>query len=185
MIMVHGNGKADLIKGENAWVMEGKTLSDVERERAVASFNKAFEDEKAQITKKYDEQMALGEKIKEERPNLEIMPLGTYVLVRPYSVNPYNQIKTDSGLVIPAFDGTFNNPDTGTIDQEDQFSRQGTVLEVGPLVKFVKEGDDVFYRCAQAVPIPFFQQGFEVVPENCIQCVVNEGIKDRWSKNKD
>lgn len=178
--MVHGNGKADLTMGSDTWIFKGKPLSEVERQAAVDSFNKAFEEEKKGVAKKYSEQEDLANKIKSEKPNLEIMPLGDYVLVRPYAVNPYNQIKTDSGLIIPAFDGTFKNPDTGESDTEDKFSKQGTVIEVGPNVKYLKEGDDIFYRCAQAVPIPFFQQGFEVVSERSIQCVVNEGIKARW-----
>ena len=184
--MINGNGKSSLTMGADTWMMNsGKPLSDVEKEAAVDAFNKAFDKEKKQITKKYEEQAEVGERIKKERPDMEIMPLGRYVLVRPYKVNPYNQIETDSGLVIPAFDGTFKNPDTGETDTEDKFSCQGTVIEVGPEVQYVAVGDDVFYRCAQAVPIPFFRQGFEVVSELSIQCVVNEGIKARWeAKNK-
>ena len=58
---------------------------------------------------------------------------------------------------------------------------EATVIEVAPDCKFVKEGDIIYYRRVSAVPIPFFRQGFEVVSENSIQVVINEGLKKRFN----
>ena len=57
-----------------------------------------------------------------------------------------------------------------------------TTIEVSPLCKFVKPGDDIYYRRSSGVPVPFFRQGFEVVAEQQVQVVINEGLKERFSK---
>lgn len=173
------------LHSENAWSMSDNKISSNDLNLIQEAQNKAFEDRRKYINEKVDRELEKAKDIKERMDSLEIMPAGTYVLVKPYAKNPYEKLEiTNSGLVIPEYDGTFKNPDTGEEDQEYNFSCQGTVLAVGPLVKWIAEGDDIFYRRAQAVPIPFFRQGFEVVPESCIQCVVNEGIQKRWASLK-
>ena len=178
------NGKMNLVGGADAWAMsKGETLSDLERKAAIDMHNKAIDAHKAALDKKVQDELEKAKEITEKMDSMEIMPAGVYVLVRPYSSNPYEKIEVrDSGLFIPTFEGDFKNPDTGEDDKMENFSCQGTVIEVGPQVKYIKEGDDVFYRRAQAIPIPFFKMGMEVVPEQCIQCVINEGVKARWAE---
>ena len=180
------NGKMNFVGGADAWVMNNaKTLTEVERDAAINMHNKAIDTKKAALDKKVKDEMEKAKEITEKMESMEIMPMGSYVLVRPYAKNPYEKIEVrESGLFIPTFEGDFKNPDTGEDDKMENFSCQGTVIEVGPLVKYLKEGDDIFYRRAQAVPVPFFRQGLEVVPEQCIQCVINEGIKARWNTIK-
>jgi len=48
------------------------------------------------------------------------------------------------------------------------------------LCKFIKPGDDIYYRRSSGVPVPFFRQGFEVVAEQQVQVVINEGLKERF-----
>lgn len=177
------NGKMDLFS-ENAWAMN-TNKENLDQKEIARLQNEGFEKHRAIINEKVDRELAKANEVKEKMNSLEIMPAGQYVLVKPYATNPYEKIEvTNSGLVIPTYDGKFKNPDTGEEDVEDNFSRQGTVIAVGPLVKWIKEGDDVFYRKMQAVPVPFFRQGFEVIPESGIQCVVNEGITERWASIK-
>lgn len=180
------NGKMDLTGGLDAWSMaHAQELTDVEREAAIKMHNDAVDAYTAALNNNVKDELEKAREITEKMDNMEIMPLGSYVLVKPYNKNPYEKIEvTDSGLVIPMYDGKFKNPDTGETDTEQNFSRQGTVIEVGPLVKWVQEGDDIYYRIASSVPIPFFKQGLEVVQENSIQCVINSGIKARWQNVK-
>lgn len=180
------NGKMTYFGGADAWAMNNaKTLTDLERDAAIDMHNKAIDAKTAALNAKVKEELDKAKEITEKMETMEIMPCGNYVLVRPYKKNPYEKIQvTDSGLIIPEVDGKFKNPDTGEEDMRENFSCQGTVIEVGPLVKWLREGDDIFYRRAQAVPVPFFRQGFEVVPETCIQAVINEGIKNRWDNIK-
>lgn len=180
------NGKMAYFGGADAWSMnDAKSISDLERDAAVKMHNDAIDVKTKALNAKIKSDLDKAKEVTEKMQTMEIMPCGNYILVRPYNKNPYEKIEvTDSGLIIPEVDGTFKNPDTGEEDMRENFSCQGTVLEVGPLVKWIKEGDDVFYRRGQAVPIPFFRQGFEVVPETCVQCVINEGVKARWESLK-
>ena len=57
----------------------------------------------------------------------------------------------------------------------------GQVLEVGPDVKFVKEGDDIYYIKANAVPIPFFKQGLVALQEVAALVIINEKVKERFN----
>jgi hypothetical protein len=105
--------------------------------------------------------------------------------VKPYAKNPFEKVEvTKSGLVIPTYDGKFKNPDTGEEDQEVNLSVQAQVIEASPACKYVKEGDVVYYRRVSAVPIPFFNQGLEVVAENSIQVVINSDLKKRFETLK-
>lgn len=186
-MFMNDNGKMSLTGGLDAWSMShAQTLTDMEREAAVKMHNEAIDAKTKAMNAKVKDELEKAKEITEKMSEMEIMPNGSYVLVRPYVKNPYQKIEvTESGLVIPMYDGSFKNPDTGEDDTKENFSRQGTVIEVGPLVKWIKEGDDVYYRLASAVPIPFFKQGLEVVNENSIQCVINTGVKKRWQEIKD
>lgn len=183
---MNSNGKMNLTGGLDAWSMShAQTLTDMEREAAIDMHNKAIDAKTAALNAKVQDELDKAKEITEKVESMEIMPMGSYVLVRPYAKNPYEKIEvTESGLVIPELDGKFMNPDTGEEDTKENFACQGTVIEVGPLVKWIQEGDDIFYRRAQAVPVPFFKMGFEVIPEQCIQAVINEGIKNRWNNIK-
>lgn len=182
---MNNNGKMTYFGGADAWSMNDvKSISDLERDAAVKMHNDAIDVKTKALNDKIKDDLEKAKEITEKMESMEIAPLNSYVLVRPYSTNPYQKIEvSDSGLVIPTYDGSFKNPDTGEDDTLDNFSRQGTVIEVGPLVKWVKVGDDVFYRKGQAVPIPFFKLGMEVVPEQNIQCVINENVTSRWKND--
>ena len=66
--------------------------------------------------------------------------------------------------------------------KEYNLSTQADVIEVGPMVKYVKPGDVVYYREACQVPVPFFGQGLYVVSEHQIHVVINAGVKERFEK---
>lgn len=113
--------------------------------------------------------------------NLEILPINNYVLVKPYSVNPYTKIKvSDGGLAMTNTEHKIFNSDRGEEETPEMWERVGNVIEVSPSCKFVKEGDDIFYRHMQSVPVSFLGLGLEVVAENQILVVVNEGLKKRF-----
>lgn len=148
---------------------------------AINLFNEAVELK----TKEYDEKMAKTIKTADEIINksadLQIVPIYSYLLIKPYLENPYNKvIISDNGLVLDAgLAPTFQSKETGETGTEENLIKVGQVLEVGPDVKYVKEGDDVYYKKFSEVPIPFFKQGFAVVHENNILVVINENIKER------
>lgn len=120
--------------------------------------------------------------IVEKKDSLEIMPINLYILVKPYEVNPYQKVEvSEGGLALNSLDkGRHISNETGEEEQAEMWSRVGQVIEVSPLCKFVKSGDDVMYRKTSAVPVPFFNLGMEVIAENAIQVVINEQLKQRF-----
>lgn len=177
-----GNGKNTLMGNGDVFIMT-PTVNEIAKKEATIKFNQQVEEARADWDAKISEQEEHAKEMEEKMKDLQIVPINSYVLVQPYAKNPFQKMRvTESGLIIPEYTGVFKNPDSGMEDQEENLSVQALVIEVSPLCKFVKEGDIVYYRRACGVPIPFFNQGFEVVAEQQIQVVVNSGLKDRYSK---
>ncbi len=113
---------------------------------------------------------------------LEIMPLTSYVLIKPFASNPFQKIrKSESGLIIDSggIAPSFQSQETGDMIDANQYVKVGLVTEVGAECKFLKPGDAVFYNIASEVQVPFFKFGFVIVAEQRILAVVNEGLTNR------
>lgn len=176
------NGKMDLIGNGNAVSMHVNTIDDETREVAARKYNEAVSAAEKAMKEKYDREIQRSEEIVEKMKSMEIMPQGMYILCRPYLTNPYQKVEVKGNIVVPIYDGTFVNPDSGKLDKEEQLSVVANVIEVGPLCKWVKPGDDIYYRKSQGIPVPFFRQGFEVVAETQVQVIINEGLKARFEQ---
>ena len=120
----------------------------IEREKA-AKFNDQVDeyiekfDRHADILKKY------AESFNENMNSIEIKPMFARILVKPFEQNPFQKIKrSDSGLIIDmgGMAPTYKNSDTGEWEEEKQFIVTGTVVDCGPDVKYLSQGDVVFYR---------------------------------------
>ena len=169
--------------GDLAVSMAGaKTLDEATREQAIQKYNEEFDKKADQVKANIERELQVGREIQEKMDTMEIVPLNNYVLVRPYKENPFEKLEEVGGIIITKETGAFKNPDTGEEDTEYNCSVQADVIEVGPMCKYLKEGDVVYYRRSCGVPIPFFRQGFEVVAEPQIHVVINEGIKARFAK---
>ena len=181
------NGKMDLTMGGKGYSLNGgRGIDELIKEQAIKEHNDAIDKHTAAMNAQLKTELEKAQEVTEKMSTMEIMPINTYVLVKPYSENPYQKIEvTDSGLIIPEFKGnTVKNQQTGEMEQEVNFTVVARVIEASPLCKFVKEGDDVYYRIAAGVPVPFFRQGMEVVAESSIQIVINEGLKQRFLNGK-
>lgn len=180
------NGKMNYFGGDLAVSMAGaQSLDELTKESAIETYNKKNQEIADAVKQNIERELQKGREVTEKMNSMEIVPINNYVLVRPYKKNPFEKLEEKGGIIIPVADGSFMNPDTGEQDNEYNFSVQADVIEVGPACKYVKEGDVVYYRRACGVPIPFFRQGFEVVAENQIQVVINEGLKARFAKLKE
>lgn len=176
---MEGTGKHFVVNGETADV----TLA---REKQ-AKFNNRVDE----YVEKFDNHAkALEEyskKVAETINGLEIMPMFGYVLIQPFEKNPFQQIKiTESGIItdLGGMTPQYKSNETGEIEEEQQFIKVGSVVEVGHKCEFVKPGDVVFYTIASETMVPFFKQGFVVVNENRILAVVNESLTERRDKIK-
>lgn len=174
---MEGTGKHFVVNGETADV----TLA---REKQ-AKFNNRVDE----YVEKFDNHAkALEEyskKVAETINGLEIMPMFGYVLIQPFEKNPFQQIKiTESGIItdLGGMTPQYKSNETGEIEEEQQFIKVGSVVEVGHKCEFIKPGDVVFYTIASETMVPFFKQGFVVVNENRILAVVNESLTERRDK---
>ena len=128
-----------------------------------------------------------AEKTKQEEINkkiekLEMLPLYNKIVILPYPVNPYRKIV--EGNLIVDYTGSFKNPDSGENDTLDTFIGCAKIMEVGPEVKYLKVGDDVYYDTRTVYPIPFMTLGYRLTTEPQILCVLNENLRERFNELK-
>lgn len=167
--------------------MKENSLDSLIKKEKARKFNSEVE--------KYNEKLEQNNKDFEESQNkveydiskAEIKPMFSRILVQPFKVNPFQKMKIENGLIIDTGGYTPHtqlNEQTGRYEEQRQFIVTGCVIEVGPEVKYLKEGDVIFYRVDTAVPVPFFKQGFVSLAESQIIAVVNEGLQDRFNNIK-
>ena len=167
--------------------MKENSLDSLIKKEKARKFNSEVE--------KYNEKLEQNNKDFEESQNkveydiskAEIKPMFSRILVQPFKVNPFQKMKIENGLIIDTGGYTPHtqlNEQTGRYEEQKQFIVTGCVIEVGPEVKYLKEGDVIFYRIDTAVPVPFFKQGFVSLAESQIIAVVNEGLQDRFNNIK-
>jgi len=121
------------------------------------------------------------EEINNKLQNLKMLPLGNKVLLLPYPANPYKKVM--EGNIIVEWDGTFDNPDSGSKGQLAELVACAKVIEVGPDCKFLKVDDDVYYMPNTAYPIPFMSLGYKLTTEPQILCVLNTDLDTRFPTN--
>ena len=168
--------------------LDGTTAEDVINKRNTEKFNEMVD----AYTEKFQEHSTnierFAERINENVNNIEIMPLGCYVLVKQFNENPFQRIVRDSksGLIIDTggLKPQYKNTDNGEIEEEESFILVGVVQEVGPECKYLQPGDAVFYTKNSCVPVPFYKQNLIQVSETRILAVVNDSLTERFNKIK-
>ncbi len=171
---MEGTGKHFIVNGEEA----DKTL----QREAVTKFNTAVEDLESKFDKHNKALEEYANSLSEDMNGLEIMPMTSYVLVKPFDKNPFQKIQvSNTGIItdLGGFTPTYKSNETGQIEEEQQYIKVGTVIETGSKCEFLKAGDIVFYTIASECMVPFYKLGFVVVNENRVLAVVNEKLTDR------
>jgi len=128
--------------------------------------------------KKKELTKAKQEEILEKVNTIELVPWGNRVVIVKYPENPYRQIVSKGGILIPD-KVAIKNDQTG----EEQYLEEGIVcgkiIEVGPDCKQVRVGDDVFYQKNTSYPIPFMNMGYVQTSEPQLLTIIAEGLKER------
>ena len=171
---IEGTGKHFIINGETA----DKTL---QREKAM-TFNTKVDEFNDKFERHNKALENFAKDLSEDINGLEIMPMFGYALIKPFDQNPFQKVKvTSSGIItdLGGYTPTYKSHETGEIEEEQQYIKVGTVIEVGHKCEFLKPGDVVFYTIASECMVPFYKLGFVVVNENRILAVVNEKLSDR------
>ena len=115
----------------------------------------------------------------------ELKPMFSRIIVKPLSHNPFQKIEMRGSLIVDAGGYTPHaelNPVSGKYEEQKEFIVTGCVVEVGPDVKYLQEGDVVYYRRDTVVPVPFFKQGLVSLAENQVIAAVAEGLTERFKR---
>lgn len=145
-----------------------------------------------QINKWDEKQRELDESIAQVMnsvENIDIRPFGRYVLVKPFSANPFSRMKTlENGFIVPEFDPSYKDDGTGEIREMLKIVEFAKVVEV-PVGNendniFVERGDIVFYQSPEAIPLPYYNQGFKLVALQSIKAIINDRKRFERSKKK-
>lgn len=167
--------------------MKENSLDSLIKKEKARKFNSEVEQYNEKLEQNHKDFKDSQDKIEYDINKAEIKPMFARVLVQPFKVNPFQKMKVENGLIVDTGGYTPHtqlNEQTGRYEEQKQFIITGCVIEVGPEVKYLKEGDVIFYRVDTAVPVPFFKQGFVSLAESQIIAVVNEGLQDRFDNIK-
>ena len=169
------------------FVVNEETADDILLKEKQSKFNNAVDEYVDKFDKHRAELENYAKTISEDIGGLEIMPMFSYALIQPFEKNPFQQIKISEGGLITDLGGLtpqYKSNESGEIEEEEQYIKVGTVIEVGHRCEFLKPGDIVFYTVASECMVPFFRQGFVVVAEPRIIAVVNEKLTKRRDELK-
>lgn len=154
--------------------------------KAISKFNDEVDaykkelDEHAKNLDKYAEEVASSLR------EFEIKVPFNYILVKPFSENPFQRITKVNGIItdLGGQKPKFKNQDNGQVEEEENLIHVGIVQEAGPECKYVKEGDAIFWTKPSEVPVPFYKQGLVYISELRVLAIVNEGLTKRFNKIK-
>lgn len=167
--------------------MKENSLDSLIKKEKARKFNSEVEKYNEKLEQNNKDFEESQDKVEYDISKAEIKPMFSRILVQPFKVNPFQKMKVENGLIIDTGGYTPHtqfNEQIGRYEEQKQFIVTGCVVEVGPEVKYLKEGDVIFYRVDTAVPVPFFKQGFVSLAESQIIAVVNEGLQDRFNNIK-
>jgi len=158
----------------------------IQREKA-NKFNNEVEKYNAQLEENQKTFEEAQSQVAYDINRAEIKPMFARLIIKPFKVNPFQKMEVKGSIIVDAGGYTPHaelNPMTGKYEEQKQFIITGYVVEVGPEVKYLQEGDVVYYRVDTAVPVPFLKQGLVSINENQVIAVVNEGLTERFNSIK-
>lgn len=160
---------------EDLYLPENEILLMAEKQR----IQKEIEEAKELYLKAAAEKQ---KEIESRLETLELLPMFDKIILLPYPENPYRKL-VQNGIIVD-YTGTFNNPDSGEKDKLDLFIGCAKIIEVGPMTKYLKPGDDIFYDNRTVYPVPFMSMGYKLTSETQVLCVLNDKLKERFKMNE-
>lgn len=168
-------------------VINNKTSEELLHQEKQSKFNESVEEMQSKFEKHDALLQEYAEKMADDMSGVEIVPMGSYCLIKPFEVNPFQQIKKQGNIItdLGGMSPTYKSNETGEMEEEDQFIKVGTVMVTGADCKFLKSGDVVMYSVASEIMVPFYKFGFVSVDEHRIITVVNEKLTERQEQYKE
>lgn len=171
------------------FIMDKSGTTDLTKVAAANKINDQVEEyrEKLEEHNKYLEEQV--HRLSDNFDKIEIKPLGNYVLATQFSQNPFQKVKVDGGIItdLGGLAPIYKSHETGGIEEEESYIKVGTVVEVGPDVKYLRVGDAIMWTQPTGLDIPFYKQGLVTICEFNVKAVINEGLQARFDeiKNKE
>ena len=164
-----------------------KTIEELAEENNKAKFNSQVENYVDKLEKHSQLLEEYKKKFIDEMEGIEIKPVFEGILIKPFEINPFQQVRAINGIYFDTggLAPEYKSHEDGEIHEEEAYVKVGVVMEVGPDVKYIQNGDVVMWRKPSQLPIPFYKQGFVLVGEHAIVSVVNDGLTDRFNKIKE
>lgn len=122
------------------FVVNGKSADDVLANDKKMKFNEQVSQMEDKFAKHNQLITEYAEKLSENLNGVEIMPMFNYALIKPFEQNPFQQIKiTESGIItdLGGLTPEYKSNETGNWEEEQQFIKVGTVIEVGHKCEFL------------------------------------------------
>lgn len=169
-----------------SFIINGQSSEEILQSEKQNKFNDKVKEMEDKFAKHEALLKEYADKMSDDLNGVEIVPMGQYVLIKPFDVNPFQQIKKQGNIItdLGGMTPTYKSHETGEIEEEDQFIHTGTVMVTGADCKFLKPGDIVFYTVASEIMVPFYKFGFVSVAESRIMAVVNEKLTQRQEEYK-
>lgn len=167
--------------------MRENDIDSLIEEEKSRKFNSQVEEYNEMLEKHNEDYNDARNNVKYDINKAEIKPMFSRVLIKPFAQNPFQKLEIKKGLIVDTGGYTPHlekNPVSGKYEEQKEFIVTGCIIECGPEVQYLKDGDVVYYRADTAVPVPFFKQGFVSLAENQIIAVVNEGLEKRFNERK-
>ena len=139
-----------------------------------------FNQQVGDVQNKLEEHSKLLDKYKKEvikdSNNMDMASLYNYVVIKPFSENPFQQIKKEGNLIVDmgGLKPIYKSHEDGQFHEEEQFIHTGIVTIVGPECKYLNEGDLVMWPKTSEVPIPFYKEGLLLVNETRVMVRLRE-----------
>lgn len=166
--------------------LDGTTAEDVINKRNTEKFNEQVDKWNEKFEEHSSNLNEFADRMNRGVESIEIMPIGNYILIKPFNENPFQRIVRDSksGLILDTggLAPEYKNTDNGEIEEEEQYIKVGVVQEVGPECKWIKPDDVVFATKVSLVPVPFYKQNLQLLCENRVLAVVNENLTARFNE---
>lgn len=181
------NERMAIQHGLNVQSFQGDSIEKIAEKEKVRKFNNELEEMQEKLNEKNNTLQEEQEKLNLEVEKAAIKPMFHRLLIKPFKVNPFQKMKVEGNIIVDT--GGYNpnvdfNPVKGKYEEVDQFVQTGCIIEVGPEVKYLQEGDVVYYRKDTALPVPFLHAGLYTVDETQVIAVVNEGLEERFNDLK-
>ena len=160
-------------------------LKNKEFNKEIAKFNNKVDKYEDTYKVKEEEAKQKANNINDNIVNLEIKAIGSGILVYTLAKNPFTKTEMIGNILIDtSITPTYKSNETGEVEKEESFIHFGTVFDVGPECKWIKEGDIIMWTKPSEIPIPFYSRSIVQVPEQRVLCVVNEGLTKRFNSNE-